>query len=316
MHNIVTEIRKRYTRNNVTLGDITENIFVGLQTSADSIYFVKIESETKDTAKIRNIEDNQEFVVEKDILRKLLKGKDIKKWSVDWKGYYVIYPYLVEDGKASLIPLCKIKEDYPLSYEYFKHYESQLKVRENNRLENDDNWHQFGRLQNIEKFEQPKIITQVLASNNTFAIDLKGEYYFVGGGNAGGYGIVLKEEYRDYYFYILALLNSKVLEFYLKNISTPFRGGYFSYGKRFIEQLPIVLSSDLNVSEVIELSRILVEKNGYLTTRNGTITDEISKIKLEVESLTKKLDDLIYELYGLNANDVRIIERFLEGQQE
>ena len=213
-----------------------------------------------------------------------------------------------------MTPLSETKESYPLAYEYFRHYESQLKARENNRLENDDNWHQFGRLQNIEKFEQPKIITQVLSASNTFAIDSKGEYYFVGGGNAGGYGIVLKEEYKDYYFYILALLNSKVLEFYLKNISTPFRGGYFSYGKRFIEQLPIVSLRNINASEIAELSRILVEKNAYLTSRGDTITDEVNKARTQVKSLTEKLDNTIYGLYELSSNEMKTIEEFINGK--
>ena len=78
--------------------------------------------------------------------------------------------------------------------------------------------------------------------------------------------------------------------------------------------MPIVLSNDLNVSEVIELSRILVEKNEYLTSREGTITDEVSKVKLEVKSLTKKLDNLIYGLYYLTANEVSMIEEFLDGK--
>ena len=38
--------------------------------------------------------------------------------------------------------------------------------------------------------------------------------------------------------YLQALLNSRLLDFFLHRISTPFRGGYWSYGKRFIEQLP------------------------------------------------------------------------------
>ena len=312
--NKVSELMKKLADNNLMLGNFSKNIFQGLVTGRDSIYFVKVISETEKTATIMNLADNQEFTIEKAVLKRLLKGKDIKKWSVDWDGYYVVYPYLVKDGKASLISLSETKQSYPLAYEYFRHYESQLKARENNRLENDDNWHQFGRLQNIEKFEQPKIITQVLSASNTFAIDNKGEYYFVGGGNAGGYGIVLKEDYKDYYFYVLALLNSKVLEFYLKNISTPFRGGYFSYGKRFIEQLPIVLSGDLNVSEVIELSRILVEKNAYLSSRGDAITDEVNKVRVEVKSLTEKLDNLIYGLYYLTANEVSMIEEFLDGK--
>ena len=312
--NKVSELMKKLADNNLTLGDVSKNIFQGLVTGGDSIYFVKVISETEKTATIRNLADNQEFTLEKAVLKKLLKGKDIKKWSVEWKGYYVVYPYLVKDGKASLTPLSETKESYPLAYEYFRHYESQLKARENNRLENDDNWHQFGRLQNIEKFEQPKIITQVLSASNTFAIDSKGEYYFVGGGNAGGYGIVLKEEYKDYYFYILALLNSKVLEFYLKNISTPFRGGYFSYGKRFIEQLPIVSLRNINASEIAELSRILVEKNAYLTSRGDTITDEVNKARTQVKSLTEKLDNTIYGLYELSSNEMKTIEEFINGK--
>ena len=313
-HNKVSELMKKLSRNGITLGIIAKNIFQGLTTSADSIYFVKLISEMNETAKIENIADSKEFAIEKTILKKLLKGKDIKKWSVDWKGYYAVYPYLVRKNGTSLITLSEIKNNYPLAYEYFKHYELQLKAREDNKLRDDENWHQYIYRKNIEKFEQQKIITQVLASSNTFALDNEGIFYFVGGGNAGGYGIVLDEEYKDYYFYILALLNSKVLEFYLKNISTPFRGGYFSYGKRFIEQLPIVLSNDLNVSGVIELSRILVEKNEYLTSREGTITDEVSKVKLEVKSLTKKLDNLIYGLYYLTANEVSMIEEFLDGK--
>jgi len=261
--NLMRKLNSNYGR----LGDISKNIFVGLQTSADSIYFVKLISETKETAKIMNLSDNHEFIIEKQILKKLLKGKDIQKWSVEWKGFYVVYPYFVKDGTASLIPLSKIKENYPLAYEYFKQYESLLKKRENNRFVNEENWHQFGRLQNIEKFEQPKIITQVLASSNTFALDSKGEFYFVGGGNAGGYGIVLKNEYKDYYPYILALLNSRVLEFYLKNISTPFRGGYFSYGRRFIEQLPIKFANETDTNK---LSLLVMEQISlyYVPKRN------------------------------------------------
>ena len=312
--NKVIKLMRKISSNSITLGNIAINIFQGLTTSADRIYFVKVISETGETAKVTNIADNQEFIVEKSILKKLLKGKDIRKWAVYWKGYYVIYPYLIKNGKASLIPISEIKEKYPLTFAYFEHYEQYLKSRENHHLQNDINWHQYIYRKNLEKFEQPKIITQVLASSNTFAIDNKGEYYFVGGGNAGGYGIVLKEEYRDFYYYVITLLNSKLLEFYLKNISTPFRGGYFSYGKRFIEQLPIVLLSDLDVSEVTELSRILVEKNEYLTSREDTITDKISKVNIEVKSLTKKLDNLIYGLYGLTASEVSMIEEFLDGK--
>ncbi len=312
--NKANNVMEKLTDKSKTLGEISKNIFQGLVTGADRIYFVKVISETSEIAKITNLADNHEFTIEKPILKKLLKGKDIKKWSVDWKGYYVVYPYLVKNGKASLLPLSEIRESFPLAYEYFKHYESYLKSRENNRLEDDDNWHQFGRLQNIEKFEQPKIISQVLASSNTFALDNEGIYYFVGGGNAGGYGIVLKEEYRDYYYYVLALLNSKVLEFYLKNISTPFRGGYFSYGKRFIEQLPILVTDNSTKDEIDRISKKQLELSEILISKGYTETDTTNKIREEIVRNGENLNETIYNLYNLTKSEIQTIEEFSKNE--
>ena len=309
--NKVSILMKRLKETGQTLGDICKNIFVGLQTSADSVYFVKLISETKEKARIRNLSDNHEFIIEKQILKKLLKGKDIQKWSVEWKGFYVIHPYLVKNGIASLITLSEIKKNYPLAYEYFKNYETQLKLRENNRLNDDENWHQYIYRKNLEKFEQPKIITQVLASSNTFALDSKGEFYFVGGGNAGGYGIILKDEYKDYYFYILALLNSKVLEFYLRNISTPFRGGYFSYGKRFIEQLPIKFANEKDTNKL----SLLVREQISLTTslREMNNTDAKNKIEQRLKENEKNINSIVYRIYGLNDEEINIIENMLNS---
>ncbi len=304
--NNTSNLMKKLKGNGQGLGAVCENIFQGLVTGSDNVYFVKVISETKETARIMNLADNHEFTIERRILKKLLKGKDIKKWSVEWNAYYVVYPYLVKTGKASLIPLSEIEKDYPLTFEYFKHYEKKLKGRENNLFVSEKNWHQFGRLQNIEKFEQTKIITQVLASSNTFALDSQGEYYFVGGGNAGGYGVVIKEEHKDYYYYILALLNSKVLEFYLKNISTPFRGGYFSYGRRFIEQLPIKFGNGPEITKLSMLSNEQQSITKVISKLNNT--DEKQHLERKFKENEETINSIIYEIYELKKSEISIIE--------
>ncbi len=305
-NNKVSSLMKKLKGKGESLRGLSKNIFQGLTTSADPIYFVEVISNAKETAKIRNVKDNLEFVIEKAILKKLLKGKDIRKWTFDWKGLFVVYPYTVKDGKASLIPLSEIKEKFPLAYEYLEHYESQLKSRENHRLENHDDWHQYIYRKNLEKFEQPKIITQVLASNNTFAIDLKGEFYFVGGGNAGGYGIVLNDINHNMYYFVLALLNSNVLEFYLKNISTPFRGGYFSYGKRFIDKLPLLIPKDSRFDSVSSLSKEQVNISKKM--QNLPNTDERDLLEREYDKKGQELNQLIYEIYGLNKSEITLLE--------
>ncbi|MCK4732494.1 MAG: hypothetical protein KAT65_08550, partial [Methanophagales archaeon] len=234
---VFEKIEKRCVKR---LGDIAPRIFQGLVTGADSVFFVHIISETGDlTVQIKNMLGS-EHEIEKGILRPLLKGQDIRRYGVRWRGLWIIHPYLLEGDTATLYSVEELQNQFPKTWQYFMHYENELKGRESGKWKTARDWYAYGRRQNIEMFERKKITTQVLASKNSFSLDEEEKYYFVGGGNAGGYGITLKEGYG--YHYILGLLNSSVAEFYLKKISTIFRGGFYSYGRRFIEKLPIYLS--------------------------------------------------------------------------
>lgn len=294
------------------LGDISDNIFQGLITGADKLYFVYYVEEKGKYVKVKNKFDNKEYLVEKEILKKLLKGKEIRKWKIDWQKIYIIYPYIVKNKEARLIQLDELKKNYPKTFEYFQTYEKELKAREHGKLKEKKNWHQFGRLQNIEKFEQAKIMTQVLASRNSFTFDEKGEYYFVGGGNAGGCGMVLKEQYKKDYFMLLGLLNSRLLEFYIKKISTPFRGGFYSYGKRFIEILPIVIPNQNDKTTLSNLAKKQLERSKRLFEIGDKKTDERSRIETEIKKTDAEIDELVYKIYGLTKEEIRIVEESLK----
>ncbi|MCW1291672.1 MAG: TaqI-like C-terminal specificity domain-containing protein [Thermoplasmata archaeon] len=262
--------------------------------------------EFKETVKVKSIKDGNEFELEKRILKKLVKRKNIGKWSDEWDGYYVIYLYNVEKGKASLIPISEIETQFPLTYKYFKHYENELKSRESNRFQNEENWHRYIYCKNLEKFEQTKIMTQVLSSHNVFAFDNDGNYYFVGSGNGGGDSIVLKDEYKDLYYYILALLNSNVLEFYFKNITTPFRREDFSYGKRFIKNLPITICKNPELNAIITLSKEQVSiSTKFQNLRN---TDERNLLEKGLDKNEAKLNQLVYQIYGHNKSETGVLE--------
>ncbi len=89
--------------------------------------------------------------------------------------------------------------------------------------------------------EQRKILTPSIAKSASFTLDSRDFYYFVGsgGGGGGGYGITLKPDEQMAYEYFLGLLNSNLLDAFLKSFSTPFSGGYYAYNRQYIEQLPI-----------------------------------------------------------------------------
>jgi len=294
--NATSEIFNKLDSAEKRLRDISKAIFQGMVTGADRFYFVKILKEKGNNLIVKNNLKEKEYEIEKEIVKKLLKGKEIRKWQVLWEGYSVLYPYDLTLEKAKLIKLSDLKQKYPLFYLYLKDYEKELKSREKNRFRDDKNWHKFGRTQNIDKFKHKKIITQVLSNSNKFTLDNGGEYYFVGGGNAGGYGIILNEEYANKYEVILGLLNSKILEFYLKNISTIFRGGYYSYAKRFIERLPILLPSETQAKRIKELVERIMQfyKEG--------------KPEQDIKNVDYEIDQEVYKLYGLTKEEIKIVE--------
>ena len=248
-------LMKRLSSCDLKLKDISQDIFQGLLTGRDRFFFVNIIDENGSYVTVKNSFDEEKHVVERALLKKLLMGKEIKRWWADWRDLFAIYPYQTIDGETRLIPLQEMKSNYPKTHQYLLKYKKDLMSSETSEAVDETNWYRFRRPRSTMQFERQKIVTQVLSTKNSFSMDENGEYYFVGGGNAGGFGIILDNQYRRHYMLVLSLLNSKLLEFYLKKISTPFRGGFYSYGKKFIEKLPIVIPSAEKADRLTTLSK-------------------------------------------------------------
>jgi hypothetical protein len=99
-----------------------------------------------------------------------------------------------------------------------------------------EGWHGYGRQQALEVMQLPKIFTPDIAPRASFSIDPTGECFFTGG-VAGGYGILPAEGQSS--TFLLGLLNSAVLDWFLHQSTTSMRGGWFSYEARYIRELPI-----------------------------------------------------------------------------
>jgi hypothetical protein len=52
-------------------------------------------------------------------------------------------------------------------------------------------------------------------------------------------------------------LNSKLLSKYLSKISTPFRGGFWSCNRQYLEQLPIVLPTLENQADIEKIQALV-----------------------------------------------------------
>ncbi|MBX0297661.1 Eco57I restriction-modification methylase domain-containing protein [Haloarcula nitratireducens] len=234
-------------------GDITDAIFAGTQTSANKVYLVtpvnadRIQPEDGgDTVRVVPTGENQEYEIETDLLCPWLKGKDIERWRGEWSGLHVILPHYVENNEDG--PTTKaydseyLRENLPLTWDYFEAHREVLEGRESGRMEGRDDWYAFIYPKSHERFEKPKIIGAHISENARFMMDSEGVWYF-----KTAYGIELNESHRNLTEEMACQLNSKALDFYFKHITTVKMGGFYEYRSQYVEKLPCVTEDSAGV---------------------------------------------------------------------
>jgi len=297
----------------VKLGDVASRIFQGLITGADKVFILSLIDETKRTYNLFSKALGEEIEIEKHITKKLAKGDDISRYSYKTKNV-IIFPYARCENSVNLLSESTLMNDYPNCWEYFKKCETLLKNREGGKW-NIPEWWQYGRNQNIFEMTQEKIVLQVMSKYGAYSLDETANVCIVGGGNAGGYGISVKQGEFDQK-YLLGLLNSKLLNWYIRQISTQFRGGYYSYARRFIEHLPIYSDIESNgntirhKTDLTQLVNSILQLNKSLST--ATLPEDKKSLKRLIDKTDRDIDNLVYELYGLSDKEIQIIEDSME----
>lgn len=230
---------------NTKIGNVTDAVFQGIRTSANKVYVVNVldsdrveSNDSNDVVSVVPTGESEEYEIETDLLRPFLQGSDVERWRGNWSGLHVIYPYHVREDEsgeamATLYSDDELAEELPLSWGFFRKHEDTLREREHGNWADSDTWWEFGRTQNLEKFEQPKIIQAHICQDATFMIDEIGTWYFT-----TAYSVLLSGDYRDLTEEMACQLNSKALDFYFKHITTVKMGGFYEYRSQYVEKLP------------------------------------------------------------------------------
>jgi SAM-dependent methyltransferase len=264
-----------------TLQDISQKISVGLKTTADDV-FIKPMTQTF-------IQENR---LERDLIYPVLESHNIDRWSVQWqsnKDNFVLYPHFEINGKV----LPADVDGLPRIHRYLKAHREKLSSRAYLR-DAGRQWFEIWVHQSPSDFAKIKIITPDISATNRFALDRNG--YFV---NGTCFYIILKNQSIEENLLILALLNSRVIEYFHKTTS-----GNVLYAKRFrywttyLRKYPIPSAFDkepLVVDKLIANAHRLVAHSG-------------SKDIFELEAENNRL---IYQLFELNGSEINEIESTL-----
>jgi hypothetical protein len=293
------------------LGEVGK-LFVGLQTNADQVYVLEARAGGNDRlVSAYSRATDRVYRMEREVVVPLLKGSlDMRRYRIESAARFVVFPY--ENG--TLIPAKDFSKRFPKCWAYLKENRKVLAQREHGKM-NDEGWYGYVYPKNLTLYRQPKILTPSIANRASFCYDKSGQYYFVGsgGGGGGGYGIILTPDLHSSLF-VLGLLNSRLLDFYLKSISSPFRQGYYAYNKQYIEHLPI---RRINFDDPADKQRhdvmvALVEEMLQLQKDHAEAErekwDKRDILKRRTDDVDIQIDALVYELYGLTDEEIKIVE--------
>ena len=250
-------------KKNPTLNNFCESIFQGISSGKDEVFYI-------------NEDIIRKYKIEKKILKKILKGKDIKSYTINWSGNYVIYPYdLNSNVKSESI----LKEEFPNTYKYFLDNKFNLSGRK--YFDNSKKlWFELWNQRNPQKFNKMRIVVPDISSKCNFA--LTDEFY----GNTTTYHLIPKFDSLKKIKILLALLNTDVIDYYFKKITTPQRGGFFRYKTKFLEKIPIN-ENFFNHSEIVDMvDKLLINYSSNLTNSNNK---EIIKILNNINNYASKL---------------------------
>ncbi|MBI5473665.1 MAG: Eco57I restriction-modification methylase domain-containing protein [Ignavibacteriae bacterium] len=287
----------------IKLGDVA-HIFVGTQTSADEVFVLDDCSINRNVVSGFSKSLDKLVRVELEITRPFLRGKEIRRYEPLVSTSRVITPYDISDDGSRLVSESELKKSFPLAYSYLKENKEGLIKREKGKFRG-DGWFAFGYPKSMTLFSKEKLIVPDYNNVASFTIDRNGHFYKT------GYGVLTKEGTLDYK-YVLALLNSTLLFTLLKSISTSLRGGYIRFWTQFIEQLPI---RTINLSDESDKARhdhivklveqMLAAKEKLAKAKTDS---DVNRLELECESLDRQIDAVVYELYGLTEEEIKIVE--------
>ncbi|WNL33254.1 N-6 DNA methylase [Arcobacter cryaerophilus gv. pseudocryaerophilus] len=273
-------------KNTILLDEYTNGeIFYGIKTGLNEAFVID--------------KNKKDEIVKKDsksieIIKPLLRGRDISKYEINFAEQYLIYAH----NKINI-------EDYPAVKEHLEAYKTKLEKRAGKQL-----WWQL-QSNSFKDFGKSKIVYMKMQTKVAFSIDydncLINDALFC----------YLKDDK-----FLLSFLNSKLGWFLISSFCTQIQNGYqLMYD--YFKQIPIPKIDEESqkpfiklVDEILEAKQKIKDYKPLLdeAIKNNNFDREIA-LKKELENLEnicttneKTIDQMVYKLYDLTPDEIKIVE--------
>ena len=278
------------------LKDWDVKIYYGIKTGLNEAFIITTEKRNEILA---NCKDEDERRRTEAIIKPILRGRDIKRYYYEWAGLWVIFiPWhfpLHEDLSiqgASEKAEQEFKKQFPSIYNHLLQFKDALLKRNKEETGIRYEWYALQRCAATyyPEFEKEKVVWGNISYDSQFSF-VDGGVFINAPANLITSNIVSIK-------FLVGLMNSKIFDREFKRVGI-FLGHAFEWKKQYVEQvkIPIVTPSNEPIVKQIES---LVDK--ILEAKKQNPTADTSKWEREI-------DELVYRLYELTEEEVRIIEK-------
>ncbi len=284
---IEQSIRRKIESIGTPLKDWDINIYRGVLTGYNDAFIISTEKRDEILANCQTEGERQKTA---ELIRPILRGRDIKRYGYDWAGQWLIYipwhfPYQFDESITGASEKAEkaFKEQYPAVYNHMLEYKEPLSKRNKAETGIRYEWYAMQRwgAKYWEDFSKPKIVWGEISDKSKFAFDFFGEYI------PEATSFYMKGECIEY---LLSALNSSVSEWLFSKVGTTTGVGTIRWKKYTIEQLIVAkLSTE--------------QLNTHLAAFNDLKAGKMSITDFECFS-----NKLMYDVYKLTSDEIQYIE--------
>ena len=254
------------------LRDWDISINYGIKTGYNDAFIITTERRDEILSNCKSDEERQRT---NDIIRPILRGRDIKRYSYDWAGLWLINTHNGVKGKIPRIDI----NDYPAIKAHLDQFWDKIKTR----ADQGDTPYNLRNCAYSDDFSQPKIVWGEISDRSKFAYDANRHFIpeattFLMSGKSLPY--------------LLCVLNSPLSEWFFSKLGTTTGVGTVRWKKYTIEELLIPKAEEYVVDQI----ECLVEN--YLNN------------ECSLDELSFRANHLLYKIVGLSEEEISYVENY------
>ena len=278
LSSIEQSIKRKIESVGTPLKDWGVNIYRGILTGCNEAFII---DEAKRAEILENCRDAAERERTEQIIRPILRGRDIKRYGYDWAGLYLIATH---NG----IPEKEIKRIDIKNYPSIKRHLDAHWEKIASRSDMGDTPYNLRSCAYMDDFNKPKIVWADLArTGNAFIYDEAGF-------TAPNTTYLIASDDTSMLKYLIGLLNSKAMLQYLDWVSAKLDETGWRWFKQYVELFPIPSTSTDAVRIINLVNKVLMLKQANPSA--------------DTSSVEREIDLIVYRLYGLNAEEASAID--------